>query len=71
VSPLREVIGPGLVAVVHAGLYDRRFGDPRRDRLMNPEIRTAVAEVMAESLSTSLRDHPELLDKLLRRLPTE
>jgi DNA gyrase/topoisomerase IV subunit B len=69
VSPLREVLGPGLVAVVHAGLYHPRFGDPRRDRLVNPEVSIAVSEVVAASLSTQLRGQPELLCKLIHRLP--
>jgi DNA gyrase subunit B len=68
-SPMREVLGPGLVAVVHAGLYHARWGDPRRDRLVNPEVCLAVAEIVAESLRTQLREQSELLGALLRRLP--
>jgi DNA gyrase subunit B len=70
VSPLREVMGPGIVAVVHAGLYEPRFGNPSRDRLMNPEVRDAVAEVMAGALAARLGDEPALVARLLRRVPT-
>jgi DNA gyrase subunit B len=70
ISAVREVMGPGITAVVHVAMRYPRFANWSLARLMNPEVRVAVAEVMAESLSAQLRDQPELVHELLRRLPS-
>lgn len=56
--------GPGLVAVVHAGLYDPVFAGPTRERLQSPEAQKAVREIVEEGIT---RD-PELRESLRARL---
>jgi DNA gyrase subunit B len=70
ISAVREVMGPGLAAVIHVAMRYPRFANWSLARLMNPEVKAAVAEVLAESLSAQLRQQPELLHELLRRLPS-
>ncbi len=47
---VREAVGRGLVAVVHVGLYDPRFGSPTRDQLQNPEAADAVRTALRTTL---------------------
>lgn len=49
-SVYREVLGQGLIAVVHVGLEHADYDDRRRQRLTSPEARDAVAAVVAERL---------------------
>ena len=65
----REVFGQGLVAVVHAGLYDPCFGAPTRDRLASPEARSAVRQVVAEGIDRWCRVDAGIRRSLLDRLP--
>lgn len=64
----REALGEGLVAVLHVGLYDPRWGAPTRDRLVSPEARDAVREVVSERLQLVLRRKLALRRALLARL---
>lgn len=67
---LRELIGRGLVAAVHVGMYHPVFGDPTKDRLESPEARRAVREVMTGALADQLERNDALRGELLARLPT-
>ncbi len=55
----RERAGQGLIAVIHAGLYDPVFGGPTKDRLASPEANLAVRTAVQEQLSTWLKHHPD------------
>lgn len=52
VSPAvgRELLERGLVGWVHVTLYDPRFGPPTRERITNPEVRSAVQELVSRHL---------------------
>ncbi|MEM9189620.1 MAG: ATP-binding protein [Myxococcota bacterium] len=62
-----ECLRPGLIAVVHAGLYDPRFGSPTRDRLMSPEARVAVRELTTGHLTSFFLRNPVLRRQLVTR----
>jgi DNA gyrase/topoisomerase IV subunit B len=68
-AAFREVIRPGLVAAVHVMLEHPRFGSPCRDQLENPEVREAVAGLVAEQLAARLGRDPTLRDSWLSRMP--
>ena len=54
----RDRVSAGLVAVVHAGLYAPRFGDPTKDRLVNPEAQRAVSDALAMAFPAYLTQYP-------------
>jgi DNA gyrase subunit B len=64
----RRAVGEGLVAVVHAGLYDPQFDAPTRSRLKSPEARSAVAHVVRGGLAVYLAQYPSLREALFSRL---
>jgi len=68
-AAFREVLRPGLSAAVQVTLARPRFGSPRRDQLLNPEVRTVVAGGVSEQLCARLRDDPQLRAALLARMP--
>lgn len=68
-AAFREVLDRGLMAAVHVTLAHPRFGSPSRDQLSNPEVFTAVADVVAEQLAARLREDHGLRETLLARMP--
>jgi DNA gyrase subunit B len=64
----RQVLGRGLVAVVHVGLHGPQFASPTRDHLASPIARTAVASALAQDLPEAARRDPSLRDLLHDRL---
>ena len=50
----RTVLGRGLVAFVHVGLFGPQFASPTRDHLASPIAGTAVANVLARDLPAAL-----------------
>jgi len=50
----RKVLGRGLVAIVHVGLFGPQFASPTRDHLASPIAGTAVAGVLASDLPEAL-----------------
>ena len=67
-SVFREVFGRGLVAAVHVGLYDPRFGAPTVDRLASPEGRVAASDVVFRCVQHRLGHDAPLRRALLSRL---
>jgi DNA gyrase/topoisomerase IV subunit B len=61
-------IGAGLVAAVHVGLYDPKFGGPTKAHLTNREACHAVELLVAEHFRDWLRTHRELASRLSKRL---
>jgi DNA gyrase/topoisomerase IV subunit B len=49
-AAFRVCVEPGLVAVVHVGLYGARWGNPRRDHLISPIAGEVVAKVLRDHL---------------------
>ncbi|MGB1013266.1 MAG: ATP-binding protein [Nannocystaceae bacterium] len=70
-AEIQAAVEPGLVAVVHAGLYDPSFGAPTKERLASPSATTAVARVVHEQLVAWLRDHPAVVARLAARFSPE
>jgi len=68
-AALREVLERGLVACVHVMFADPRFGEPTRERLVNPEVRAAVAAVVGDGIAAQLAADRTLAGCLLARLP--
>jgi DNA gyrase subunit B len=68
VGPVRELIEPGLVAVLHVGLLEPKFGAPTRDQLTTPAARSAVREALRQTLPSVLRSRGELGAFLRQRL---
>ena len=64
----RRALAAGLVAVIHAGLYDPEFEGPTKDRLRSPAARSAVAHVVHESLVVYLSQYHRLREQLLQRV---
>ncbi|HKO93018.1 MAG TPA: ATP-binding protein [Polyangiaceae bacterium] len=52
---MRELLGQGLVAAVHVGLYDARFDSPTRSRLDSPEAERAVCTLVHRGLESFFR----------------
>jgi DNA gyrase/topoisomerase IV subunit B len=48
----REIIEPGLVAIVNVWLHDPRFENPSREWLVNPEVRPAVAAAIEQAVAS-------------------
>lgn len=46
----KKCIEPGLIAIVHVGLYDPRWGNPTRDQLLSPIAGEVVAKVLRAQL---------------------
>ena len=57
-TELRKRIEPGLIAIIHVGLYDPRWGNPRKDQLMSPVAADVVAKVLRDQfvISKHLRE---------------
>jgi DNA gyrase subunit B len=53
----RKRIEPGLIAIVHVGLYDPRWGNPTRDQLVSPIAGEVVAKVLRAQLVEPMRLH--------------
>jgi DNA gyrase subunit B len=51
----RERIEPGLIAIIHVGLYDARWGNPRRDQLIGPVAGEVVAKVLRDQFVEAKR----------------
>lgn len=49
---VREALALGLVAVVHVGLYDPKYGSPRRDHLKSPEAGEAVKSALLAAINS-------------------
>jgi DNA gyrase/topoisomerase IV subunit B len=64
----REAIGEGLIAVVHAGLYDPKFDAPTKSRLQSLEAGSAVAHVVRGGFAVYLAQYHSLRENLLSRL---
>jgi DNA gyrase subunit B len=68
IDDVRQALGPGLVAFIHVGLWDARFGGPTRDHLSSPEAARAVRDILAEDLPSSLAHAPQTRAFLETRL---
>jgi len=68
-AAFREVVAPGLVALVRVEVDIARYGDYRRRRLTMPEVRAAVRAVVADGLAAALDADRALLGRLLARMP--
>ena len=66
----RELVEPGLIAVVHVGLLDPSFGSPTRDHLVSPIAAHVVRRAVVEALPEALRARPALDAFLRARLQT-
>lgn len=62
----RQRVSGGLVAVVHAGLYAPRFGDPTANRLLNPEAQKAVSAAVALALPAYVSQYPAILGHFIK-----
>jgi|GEM_PF-3515508 len=58
----------GLTAVVNVMMYDPHFAGPTREYLNNPTVRTFVAKVVGEGLSTWLASHPDQAEVIARHV---
>lgn len=66
-AKVREQLAPGLLAVVHAGLYDPRFGGPTRDRLSSDEARQSVVAAFVDHVDS--RGQPGMFgNEILQRV---
>jgi DNA gyrase subunit B len=52
---VRDLLAPGVVAVLHVGLFDPSFGSPTRDHLATPLAGPAVRRAIVEALPNLLR----------------
>ena len=68
-AAFREVIAPGLLGLVRVVLDDPRFSYGKTRRLVDPEARVAVCEVVGSGLADALAQTPALRDRLLARMP--
>jgi DNA gyrase/topoisomerase IV subunit B len=64
----REAVTQGLIAVVAVDLDDTIYRSPHGP-LTSPEARTAVAAVVTSELADTLAQQPDLLARLLARMP--
>jgi len=48
-------IEPGLIAIVHVGLYDPRWGNPSKDQLLSPVAGDVVAKVLGDQFVEAKR----------------
>jgi hypothetical protein len=44
-----------LIAIIHVGLYDARWGNPTRDQLMSPVAGRVVAKVLRQQFVETRR----------------
>jgi DNA gyrase subunit B len=51
----RKRIEPGLIAIVHVGLYDPKWGNPRKDQLLSPVAGMVVAKVLRDQFVEAKR----------------
>jgi DNA gyrase subunit B len=51
----RKRIEPGLIAIIHVGLYDARWGNPCRDQLISPVAGKVVAKVLRDQFVEAKR----------------
>jgi DNA gyrase subunit B len=73
-ATVRAALAPGLVAILHVGLYAPEFGGPTRTQLESPAAGAAVRSALARDAewvarNAPLRDH--LLARLTRTSPAE
>lgn len=61
---LRERLEPGLIALVHVGLFQPQWGSPSRDQLVSPAAGMAVARLLARTIPQAARRNPALLARL-------
>lgn len=66
-AALDEVLGRGLVAVLHVEVADPVFQNTTRDRLLDPEVALAVEVVVGDALAETFSQCPQLLRGLLCR----
>lgn len=52
---VREALAPGLVAVIHVGMWGPTFAGPTREQLQSPTAGEAVRRLVAEDLPAQLR----------------
>ena len=53
-ASIREVLAPGLLAMLHVGLYSPRFGSPKREQLLNPAAGIAVQRAIERHLPRAM-----------------
>jgi DNA gyrase/topoisomerase IV subunit B len=53
----RKCVEPGLIAIVHVGLYDPKWGNPTKDQLMSPVAGRVVAKVLRDQFVGQKRLH--------------
>jgi hypothetical protein len=51
----RSRIEPGLIAVIHVGLYEVHWGNPCRDHLLSPAAGEVVAKVLGDQFVEAKR----------------
>jgi len=65
---MREKLSPGLVAVVHVGLFHPKWGNPTKDHLTTPEAGHAVYTVIERDLPSATKRDRRLAGFLRTRL---
>jgi DNA gyrase subunit B len=70
-GPVRELLEPDMIGIVHVCLLDPRFGSPTRDLLENPEAAQAICAVVSEAIRRLSYTSSELATSLRRRLRLE
>ena len=68
IEPVRLALAPGLVGIVHVGLYAPRFGGPTREHLTSPVAGKVVRQVLERDLSDSVQQDDRLRRFLEHRL---
>ena len=60
----RETVTTGMVARLHIGLHDPKFGNPTRDHLTNREAFDAVFSFVRQKFGQCLKEDPSILKTL-------
>jgi len=66
-TPTGEDLREGLIAIVSVKLPDPAFNNQPKERLLNPEIETFVAQAVAAALSDWLEHHPSDAKRLCQK----
>jgi DNA gyrase subunit B len=63
-----EQLAPGMIAILHVGLLDPRFGGPCRDHLETPHAAPAVSRAIEDAIEHAIAQTPALRAFLRERL---
>jgi DNA gyrase subunit B len=69
VGAIREVLGPGLYAVMNVSLANPEFAGSARDRLKSPVALRAVQRTVSETLAAAFRYGSRLRESFIGRFP--